>query len=103
MKAVIYARFSSERQTEDSIAAQIRACREYAAGKGLLVIGEYIDEAISGKGSKTASRAQYQKLLRDSEKHLFDIILIHKYERFSLVKKPEYLLLHTHKAFYHLP
>ncbi|HBV51644.1 MAG TPA: hypothetical protein DEF06_05120 [Clostridiales bacterium] len=83
MKAVIYARFSSERQTEDSIAAQIRACREYAAGKGLLVIGEYIDEAISGKGSKTASRAQYQKLLRDSEKHLFDIILIHKYDRIA--------------------
>ena len=37
-KAVIYARFSSDKQDEASIDAQVRACREYAAGKGLTVI-----------------------------------------------------------------
>lgn len=49
MKAVIYARFSSDRQTEDSIAAQERACREYAAARGLDVVRVYADEAISAK------------------------------------------------------
>lgn len=65
MAAVIYARFSSDMQREESIDAQVRACREYAAAKGLHVTDVYADEAISGKGSKTASRARYQKLLRD--------------------------------------
>lgn len=81
--AVIYARYSSDKQTEDSIEAQVRACREYAAAKGLNVLSVYADEAISGKGSKTANRAQYQKMLRDCGKGLFDIILIHKYDRIA--------------------
>lgn len=80
-RAVIYARYSSDRQTEDSIEAQLRACREYAASKGYVVVGTYADEAISGKGSKTAARKQYQKMLRDAEAHKFDILLIHKFDR----------------------
>lgn len=43
--------------------------------------GVYADEAISGKESKTAVRAQYQKMLRDAHKGLFSVILIHKYDR----------------------
>lgn len=81
--AVIYARFSSDRQTEASIDAQVRACKEYAAAHGLKIIGVYADEAISGKGSKTASRKQYQKMLREAEKGLFHTILIHKYDRIA--------------------
>lgn len=80
-KAVIYARFSSDKQDEASIDAQVRACREYAAGKGLTVIDTYADEAVSGKGSKTASRKAYQRMLRDVDKGLFGVILIHKYDR----------------------
>lgn len=82
-QAVIYVRFSSDKQTEDSIEAQVRACREYAAGHGLTVGEVYADEAVSGKGSKTASRRAYQRLLRDAEKGLFDTILIHKYDRIA--------------------
>lgn len=81
--AAIYARFSSDKQTDDSIEAQLRACREYAAAHGLLVVGVYTDEAISGKGSKTAQRRQYQRLLRDAERRAFDTILIHKYDRIA--------------------
>ena len=81
--AVIYARYSSDKQTEDSIEAQVRACREYAAAKGLNVLAVYADEAISGKGEKTASRAQYQKMLRDCDKGQFQLILIHKYDRIA--------------------
>lgn len=79
--AVIYARYSSDKQDEASIDAQVRACREYAAGKGLTVLEVYADEAISGKGSKTASRKAYQKMLRDVDRGTFSTILIHKYDR----------------------
>lgn len=81
--AVIYARFSSDRQTDASIDAQVRACREYAAAHDMKIASIYADEAISGKGSKTASRKQYQKMLREAEKGLFDTILIHKYDRIA--------------------
>lgn len=81
--AVIYARYSSDKQSEESIDAQVRACRDYAAVKGYNVIDVYADEAVSGKGSKTASRAQYQKMLRDCRKGTFETILIHKYDRIA--------------------
>lgn len=76
--AVIYARFSSDLQREESIDAQVRACREYAARNDLHILRVYADEAVSGR---TANRAQYQKLLRDCQKHDFAVILIHKYDR----------------------
>lgn len=82
-KAVIYARYSSDNQREESITAQVRACEAYAASKGFIVTSTYTDEAISGKGSKTASRAQYQRLLRDCDKGMFDTVLIHKYDRIA--------------------
>lgn len=82
-KAVIYARFSSDKQTEDSIEAQVRACREYAGSHGFSIVEIYADEAVSGKGSKTAQRRQYQRLLRDCDKGTFDTILIHKYDRIA--------------------
>lgn len=81
--AVIYARYSSDKQTEDSIEAQVRACKDYAAAKGYNIVDIYADEAISGKGSKTAARAKYQKMLRDCGKGTFDTILIHKYDRIA--------------------
>lgn len=80
-KAVIYARFSSDKQTEESIEAQTRACREYAATHDLQVMEVYADEAISGAGSKTASRIQYQRMLRSAAQGEFETILIHKYDR----------------------
>lgn len=82
-KAAVYARFSSDRQSEDSIDAQLRACREYAVSHDIQIVGTYCDEAISGKGSMTANRKQYQKLLRDCDKDIFSVILIHKYDRIA--------------------
>lgn len=79
--AVIYARYSSDNQREESIDAQVRACKDYATAKGYNIIDIYADEAISGKGSKTTLRAKYQKMLRDCNKGTFDTILIHKYDR----------------------
>ena len=85
MNAVIYARFSSANQREESIDAQVRACREYAARHDppLNIIEVYVDNAESGKGTNTAHRAGYQKMLRDCKKGTFQVILIHKYDRIA--------------------
>lgn len=82
-RAVIYARYSSDKQDELSIEAQVRACREYAAKNGFTIVKVYSDEAISGKGSMTSRRRQYQSMLKDSSKELFDTILVHKYDRIA--------------------
>ena len=79
-RAVIYARYSSDKQTEDSIEAQLRACKDYASNKQYKIIDMYIDEAVSGK---TANRTQYQRLLRDCQRNKFEVILIHKYDRIA--------------------
>lgn len=48
MNVVIYARFSSHSQTEQSIEGQLKVCNEYAAANNYVVVGEYIDRAQSG-------------------------------------------------------
>ncbi len=83
IRAVIYARYSSDKQDEDSISAQVRACESYASAHKYAIINRYIDEAISGKGAKTASRKKYQRMLRDADNKTFDIVLIHKYDRIA--------------------
>ncbi len=83
MRAVIYARVSSERQDVDlSISAQLRALREYATKNGYIVVREFVDEAESGK---TSDRPAFREMIaqaRRSEKP-FDIILVWKYSRFA--------------------
>lgn len=80
MKAAIYARYSSDKQTEDSIEAQLRACNEYASGNGLDVVRVYADRAMSGKNDR---RPEFQKMMRDADSGLFSTLLIHKYNRFA--------------------
>lgn len=78
--AVIYARYSSHNQREESIDAQVRACEEYAAKHGLQVVQVYQDSAKSGTN---ADREQFQRMIEDSGKGLFRVLLIHKLDRFS--------------------
>ena len=80
MKAVIYARYSSDSQREESIEGQIRECSEYAERNGITILGSYIDRALS---ARTADRPEFQRMIKDSEKGLFDIVLIWKLDRFS--------------------
>ena len=80
MKAVIYARYSSDSQREESIDGQIRECQEYAERNGMTLLGSYIDRALS---AKTADRPEFQRMIQDSAKGLFDIVLIWKLDRFS--------------------
>lgn len=80
MKAVIYARFSSDKQNEASIEGQLRECMQYAEYNGMQVIGNYIDRAFS---AKTDHRPEFQHMIKDSYKNLFDIVLVWKLDRFS--------------------
>ena len=49
MNAVIYARYSSDNQREESIEGQLRECKEYADQNGITVVRTYIDRALSAK------------------------------------------------------
>ena len=49
MNAVIYARYSSDNQREESIEGQIRECTAYAERNGITVVRHYIDRALSAK------------------------------------------------------
>ncbi len=80
MNAVIYARYSSDNQREESIEGQLRDCREYAERNNLTIVGNYIDRALS---ARTADRPDFQRMIHDSEKRLFDVVLVWKLDRFS--------------------
>ena len=82
MKAVIYARYSSDRQREESIEGQIRECREYAEKNGIQVVDTYIDRALSAS-KDTDKRLNFLRMIRDSGKHLFDVVLVWKLDRFA--------------------
>ena len=76
----LYLRFSSDNQRQESLDAQERACREYAAKKGLNVVRVYKDEAKSGL---SAERKEFLQMIKDSEKKEFRYLLVHKLDRFS--------------------
>lgn len=80
MKAVIYARYSSHNQREESIEGQLRECHEFALKNDFVVVDEYIDRAISGK---TDNRPSFQRLIKDSEKGHFDAVIMYTLDRFA--------------------
>ena len=80
MNAVIYARYSSDNQREESIEGQLRECMEFANHTGVTVVGNYIDRAFS---AKTDNRPEFQKMIKDSYKHCFDMIIVWKLDRFA--------------------
>ena len=80
MTAVIYARYSSDNQREESIEGQIRECTVYAEKNGITVIKHYINRAFS---AKTDNRPEFQQMIKDSGKKLFDVVLVWKFDRFA--------------------
>ena len=80
MKAVIYARYSSDNQREASIEGQLRECMEFATYNDIQVIDNYIDRAMS---AKTDNRPEFQRMIKDSYKHAFDCIIVWKLDRFA--------------------
>ena len=80
MNGVIYARYSSSGQREESIEGQMRVCQEYAEKHGITIIGTYIDRAYTGKND---DRPEFQRMLRDSAKGQFETLLLYKLDRFA--------------------
>ena len=80
MKAVIYARYSSDSQREESIEGQLRECTAFAEKNGITILRHYIDRAFS---AKTDNRPEFQAMIKDSSKKLFDMIIVWKLDRFA--------------------
>jgi site-specific DNA recombinase len=80
LRAVIYARYSSDNQREESIKAQVRASTEYCKRKGYMLVKTYTDEARS---ALTDDRPQFQQMIQDARDGLFDALIIHKLDRFA--------------------
>ena len=79
--AVIYARYSSEKQTEQSIEGQIRVCNEFATKNDIKIVDTYIDRATTGTND---NRAAFQKMLSDSDKKpIWDLVLVYALDRFG--------------------
>ncbi|WP_326071693.1 recombinase family protein [Paenibacillus alba] len=81
MNVVIYARFSSHNQNEQSIEGQVKEFRAFAERNGYSIIGEYIDRALTGTSAE--NRPKFQAMVRDSSKKLFEGILVYQLDRFA--------------------
>lgn len=79
-RAVIYARYSSHSQREESIEGQLRECGAYAKREGLTVVQEYIDRALTATSD---NRPAFQEMIRDSSRHDFDVVLLYALDRFA--------------------
>ena len=77
---VIYARYSSDNQREESIEGQIRECTAYADYNDLEIIGTYIDRAYS---ARTDNRPEFQRMIKESDRKQFEVVLVWKLGRFA--------------------
>ncbi len=77
---VIYARYSSHNQKEESIEQQIAECSEFAAKNGIRIVGIYADKAVSGRSDR---RPNFQRMMRDAEKRHFQVVVAYKSNRIA--------------------
>ncbi len=80
MVGVIYARYSSDNQREESIEGQMRECMEFAKNNGIQIAESYVDRALS---AKTDNRPEFLRMIKESAKKVFDVIIVWKLDRFS--------------------
>ncbi len=80
LRAALYARFSSDNQRNESIDAQIRAIKEFAHANDIVIVAEYIDRA---KSATTDDRPDFQRMIKDSAKGDFQLLIVHKLDRFA--------------------
>ena len=92
--AVIYARYSSDAQSEQSIEGQIRVCQDYAKSHDIVILDTYIDRAMTGTND---NRPDFRRMIKDSAKRQFEIVLVYKLDRFSRDKYATAVNKHTLK------
>lgn len=78
--AVIYARYSSDSQSEQSIEGQLRVCEDYAKKNNILILNTYIDRAMTGTND---NRPDFQRMLKDSNRKEWDFVIVYKFDRFA--------------------
>ena len=78
--AVIYARYSCDQQSEQSIEGQLRVCEDYAKSHDILILDTYIDRAMTGTND---NRADFQRMIKDSSRKEWNYVLVYKLDRFS--------------------
>ena len=78
--AVVYARYSSASQNDQSIDGQVRVINDYAKKNGYRIIETYIDRAMTGRND---DRLDFQRMISDSYNKEFDAVLVYKLDRFS--------------------
>lgn len=76
----IYARYSSDKQNEQSIEGQLRVCQNYAKTNDILIVDTYIDRAMTGTND---NRPDFRRMIKDSAKKQWDYILVYRLDRFS--------------------
>ena len=81
LRAVVYARFSSDKQRYRSIEDQVALCRDFCQRDGLSLVEVYEDRAISG--ASTANRLGWQRLMRDARAGRFDVVVAEALDRIS--------------------
>lgn len=77
---VIYARYSCDNQTEQSIEGQLHVCGEFATKNDICILNTYIDRAMTGTND---NRPSFRQMIKDSECKEWDFILVYKLDRFS--------------------
>ena len=90
--AVVYARYSCDSQSEQSIEGQLRVCQEYAKNNQILIVDTYIDRAMTGTNDL---RPDFQRMIRDSSKRQWDYVIVYKLDRFSRNKYEATIHKHT--------
>ena len=80
MTGVIYARYSSDNQCEESIEGQLCECKAFAEKNDIQIVGTYIDRAFS---AKTDNRPDFQKMIKGSASKKFELIIVWKFDRFA--------------------
>ena len=82
MKVALYLRYSSDSQTEQSIEGQQRVCTAFCTQNNFEIVKIYADRALSAS-KDTEKRLQFQQMVRDSEKRLFEAVVVYKLDRFA--------------------
>lgn len=80
MNVVIYARYSSDNQREESIEGQLRECEAFAKKNDMDIVATYIDRALS---AKTDNRPDFQRMIKESAGHKFEVVIVWKLDRFA--------------------
>lgn len=82
INAVIYTRYSSDKQQDQSIDGQIRVCQDYCRRHNIQVVDTYIDRALSAFKDND-KRLEFHRMINDSAKKNFEAVIVYKFDRFA--------------------